>query len=57
MTSEDSPRHNLQIQVNRQTSISTLKKLAPKTVAGPVLAVGDEAPQTIRDAFLESMDI
>jgi len=29
--------HNLQIQINKGTSISTLKKFAPATVAGPVL--------------------
>lgn len=29
--------HNLQVQVNKGTSISTLKKVAPATVAGPVL--------------------
>lgn len=29
--------HNLQIQINKGTKISTLKKLAPNTIAGPVL--------------------
>ena len=58
MTSDDPPRHNLQVQVNRQTKISTLKNLArAKTVAGPVLADGDETPEEIRKALLESMDI
>lgn len=30
-------KHNLQVQVNKGTSISSLKKLVPSTVAGPVL--------------------
>ena len=33
--------HNLQVQVNKGTSISTLKKVAPNTVAGPVLVPSD----------------
>lgn len=38
-------KHNLQVQVNKGTSISSLKKLAPSTVAGPVL-VPKEKPYT-----------
>lgn len=38
-------KHNLQVQVNKGTSISSLKKLAPSTVAGPVL-VPQENPYT-----------
>ncbi|KAF5963800.1 hypothetical protein FBULB1_13168 [Fusarium bulbicola] len=34
-------KHNLQVQVNNGTTISTLKKVAPKTVAGPALVPSD----------------
>ncbi|KAI1177569.1 hypothetical protein F4777DRAFT_541438 [Nemania sp. FL0916] len=44
MTSDKPPKHNLQIQINNETRISTLKKLAPKTVAGPVLVDPGKTP-------------
>ena len=52
MTSDKPPKHNLQIQVNKGTSISTLKKVAPKTVAGPVLASTGDSASTIRSGLL-----
>ncbi|KAM0259449.1 hypothetical protein ACHAQJ_003344 [Trichoderma viride] len=40
--------HNLQVQINKNTTISTLKKFAPKTVAGPVL-VPSNSPSSAAD--------
>lgn len=54
---EDDQKHNLQIQANKETDISTLKKVAPKTVAGPVL-VSSKEPETadaIKTKFKEAM--
>ena len=52
-----SREHNLQIQVNRGTTITTLKKLAPKTIAGPVLVPSGDPwpPSKIRDGLRDSM--
>ncbi|KAI1425279.1 hypothetical protein F5Y12DRAFT_714322 [Xylaria sp. FL1777] len=51
--------YNLQIQVNKETSISTLKKVAPTTVAGPVLVPKDKTPgpDDIRKEFSDSMKL
>ncbi|KDR72736.1 hypothetical protein GALMADRAFT_101921 [Galerina marginata CBS 339.88] len=43
--------HNLQIQANKQSSITSVKGLAPKTVAGPVSAKSDADAETVRTAF------
>ena len=51
MTSDNPAKHNLQIQVNKGTGISTLKKTAPKTVAGPVFAASGDSASTIRSAL------
>lgn len=51
MTSDSPAKHNLQIQVNKGTGISTLKKAAPKTVAGPVFAVAGESASSLRSAL------
>lgn len=51
--------HNLQIQVNKQTKVKQLQKLAPATVAGPVL-VPVKNPldaETVRSKFKASMKI
>lgn len=42
MTSGKPPAHNLQVQVNKGTTETTLKKLAPATVAGPALVPSDK---------------
>lgn len=55
MTSDKPPKYNLQIQVNYQTTITTLEKVAPDTVAGPVLATGDETAEDIRKALLDKV--
>ncbi|ETS84909.1 hypothetical protein PFICI_02934 [Pestalotiopsis fici W106-1] len=49
--------HNLQVQVNNQTTISTLKKHAPKTVAGPVLVPKGNTTDaaTIRASLLNEL--
>ncbi|KAI0490146.1 hypothetical protein F4859DRAFT_523957 [Xylaria cf. heliscus] len=53
-----SPRcYNLQIQVNYATKITTLKKAAPQTVAGPVFVEVNTTgvPAEIRRRFLDMM--
>ncbi|RPA96348.1 hypothetical protein L873DRAFT_1791690 [Choiromyces venosus 120613-1] len=54
MTSGVNKKHNMQIQANRGSRASSIAKLAPRTVAGPVLiGVEDEfTPQEVRDMFL-----
>jgi len=49
--------HNLQIQINKGTSISTLKKFAPQTVAGPVLVPSGDpwTASKIKDELRNSM--
>ncbi|KAG0633584.1 hypothetical protein HOY80DRAFT_929857 [Tuber brumale] len=47
--------YNLQIQINRGTTISTLKAAAPRTVAGPVIATGTESATVIRNSFIAKM--
>lgn len=54
MTSDKPPKHNLQVQINNQTSISTLKKLAPKTVAKYLSNSGDAAA-TVRKGLQDGM--
>lgn len=43
--------HNLQIQANKQATITSVKKIAPRTVAGPVHAATDANAETIRQAL------
>ncbi|PUU82922.1 hypothetical protein B9Z19DRAFT_966241 [Tuber borchii] len=50
-------KYNLQIQINRGTKLTTLKKAAPATVAGPVLATGTESAETIRANFRATMKL
>ncbi|KAL2206896.1 hypothetical protein CC79DRAFT_1398762 [Sarocladium strictum] len=51
--------HNLQVQINKGTTISTLKKFAPQTVAGPVLVPSEDpwAAEDIRAKLLASVKI
>ncbi|KAF8800115.1 hypothetical protein BYT27DRAFT_7200626 [Phlegmacium glaucopus] len=44
--------HNLQIQANNGATTPSVKKLAPKTVAGPVHCKSDADPETVRKAFM-----
>lgn len=59
MTSSNPQEHNLQVQVNKGTTISTLKKHAPSTVAGPVLVPSNDpwTADQIKSALLASMKI
>ena len=41
--------HNLQIQANKQATITSVKKIAPQTVAGPVHAATNANSETIRN--------
>jgi soluble lytic murein transglycosylase-like protein len=53
-------RYNLQIQVNRETAITTLKKLAPKTVAKslpPMEEAKDWTAEEIRKDLKKNMMI
>lgn len=46
--------HNLQIQANSDAKTTSVKKIAPKTVAGPVHAASDANSETVRTAFRNS---
>jgi hypothetical protein len=54
LTSGKPQQYNLQVQVNNQTSISTLKKVAPKTVAKYLASSGDTAA-TVRQGLIDGM--
>lgn len=56
MTSDKPAKHNLQVQINNQTGISTLKKLAPKTVSHYNAASGASAA-TVRKGLIDGMKI
>ncbi|KAI1788568.1 hypothetical protein LXA43DRAFT_633266 [Ganoderma leucocontextum] len=56
MTSGEPKRYNLQVQINKQTTISTLKKHQPATVA-IYLANKTDSPATIRQGLLSGMKI
>ena len=47
-------RHNLQVQINKQTTISTLKKLQPATVS-IYIANKTDSPAIIRQGLLDGM--
>lgn len=51
--------HNLQIQANKQSSIKQISKMAPATVAGPVLVPVKDPwdAETVRAKFKASMKI
>lgn len=50
--------HNLQVQVNRETTISTLKREAGKIVATALVPkAGDWTPDMIRDELLANRKI
>ncbi|CAZ82270.1 unnamed protein product [Tuber melanosporum] len=49
--------YNLQIQINKGTTITSLRSSAPRTVAGPVLATGTESASVIRANFIALMKI
>lgn len=49
-------KYNLQVQINRQTTISTLKKHQPATVS-TYLADKSATPAVIRQGLLDAMAI
>ncbi|KAH7041427.1 uncharacterized protein B0I36DRAFT_312828 [Microdochium trichocladiopsis] len=59
MTSGDPQFHNLQIQANKQSTITSIRKLAPKTVAGEVLVPTDGSwtGEDVRQALLNTKKI
>ena len=46
----------MQNQANKESPIGSVRKLAPRTVAGPVLIGGHDevTPQQVRDVFREN---
>jgi hypothetical protein len=58
MTSGDPKNYNLQVQINKETSITSLKKSAPATVA-MVLVPEDMTmtPEQIRDALIADIRV
>jgi hypothetical protein len=58
MTSGDPKKHNIQVQVNKGTTVTTLKKAAPRTVAS-VLVLQDDPPsaETIKKDLKASVTI
>lgn len=51
--------YNLQVQINKGTTISTLKKFAPQTVAGPALVPSEDpwSADEIRAKLLATLKI
>lgn len=47
--------HNLQIQANKNATITSVKKIAPQTVAGPVHAATNANSETVRKAFQDKI--
>ncbi|CAL1709018.1 unnamed protein product [Somion occarium] len=56
MTADKPPRHNLQVQINNSTTISTLKKQAPKTVS-MYHASKSDTPAVIRQGLLDGTNV
>ncbi|KAF8421199.1 hypothetical protein EV426DRAFT_565631 [Tirmania nivea] len=53
LTSDKPPKYNLQIQINKQTNISTIKNMAPKTVAIYLTPTENpEPPAVIRQGLI-----
>jgi hypothetical protein len=53
-----STHYNLQVQINNQTRITSLKKAAPRTVAHVLVPTDDTwTPQQIKDALTNSINI
>jgi len=58
MTSGDPKMHNLQVQINKETTITSLKKSAPQTVA-TLLVLKDNPPSAadIKNSLVEKITI
>jgi hypothetical protein len=58
LTSGDPKYYNFQVQINNQTSISTLKRETGKTVATALVPTdGSWNPKKIRDELLSNMKL
>ena len=58
MTSGKPKKHNLQVQINKQTTITSLKKAAPQTVAHvEVEEDNPPSPNTIRNELIEKITV
>ena len=59
MSSHNPPRHNLQVQVNRECVITSLKRVKGDTVAGPVFVPQGNiwSASQIRSMLIETMDV
>lgn len=58
MTSDKPSQHNLQIQINKQTSITSLKKHAPKSVATLIVpADGSMSAEQVRQGLINAIII
>lgn len=58
MTSDKPPKHNLQVQINKQTTITSLKKLVPDTVAAILVDKdSDETPEQIRERLIAEITV
>ncbi|KAK8076917.1 hypothetical protein PG996_003087 [Apiospora saccharicola] len=58
MTTGNPQKHNLQVQINKETTVTSLKKAAPATVA--MAHVPDDesmTPQQIRDALIADIRV
>jgi hypothetical protein len=53
MTSDE--KFNLQIQANSQAKLTSVRDLAPKTVAGPVIVGNDKTAEEVRSMFIDKM--
>ncbi|KAM4054418.1 hypothetical protein HRG_012463 [Hirsutella rhossiliensis] len=57
-TSGDPQSYNLQVQINNETTISTLKKEKGKTVSTALVPIdGTWSPQEIRNKLISSMKL
>jgi len=58
MTSDKPPKYNLQVQINRETTISSLKKSAPQSVTiALVPSDGSWTAKEIRNALIKKISV
>jgi hypothetical protein len=58
MTSGDPRQHNLQVQVNKGTTITSLKKVAPNTVAHVLVDEENTPPAaTIKQDLIKAITV
>lgn len=55
MTSEDPQKYEIQVQINKETAVSTLKKVAPSTVSTALVPDDDSmTPAQVREELLKN---